>query len=235
MLTPHDDVGDKFWTMNKKVIDPVAPRYFALARDSIVPLVLTNVPQEPQGLSIPVHPKNTSLGNKVLRFQSQLHIEGDDAALLTLGEEVTLMRYGNVVITDIALDPTTRRPIQLKGRSYLEGDVKKTKKKITWLAARDDVVPVILTEFDHLMSKAKLEEGDAFHDHLTGVTKAETLAVGDQGLRNCEEGQILQLERRGYYRVDRPYLGPDRPLVLFMIPDGKSKAMSALSTKLAHR
>jgi hypothetical protein len=46
---------------------------------------------------------------------------------------------------------------------------------------------------------------------------------------------VLQLERRGYFRVDKSYLGPESPLVLYSIPDGKAGAMSTLSTKLTHR
>jgi glutamyl-tRNA synthetase len=46
--------------------------------------------------------------------------------------------------------------------------------------------------------------------------------------------QVIQLERRGFYICDRPYLGPDKPLVLFMIPDGKTRAMSTLTGALKH-
>ncbi len=43
--------------------------------------------------------------------------------------------------------------------------------------------------------------------------------------------QVLQLERKGYFVVDQPYLPPGcglkgagRPMVLFAIPDGRSKS-----------
>jgi glutamyl-tRNA synthetase len=58
---------------------------------------------------------------------------------------------------------------------------------------------------------------------------------GDAGLREVQEGDIIQIERRGFYRCDRPYINDTKPLILFMIPDGKQKAMSTLSTKLTHR
>ena len=90
-------------------------------------------------------------------------------------------------------------------------------------------------EFDFLVTKAKLEEGDNFKNFLTPVTRAEMKALGDHEMRNLQVGDILQLERRGYFRVDQIYLSEDKPLVLFMIPDGKAKAMSTLSTNLAHR
>ena len=35
--------------------------------------------------------------------------------------------------------------------------------------------------------------------------------------------QVIQLERKGFYRVDVPYSNPAKPLVLFAIPDGKVK------------
>jgi glutamyl-tRNA synthetase len=66
------------------------------------------------------------------------------------------------------------------------------------------------------------------------VTKAEVAGLGDPALRNLKKGEVIQLERRGFYICDRPYLGPDKPPVLFMIPDGKTKAMSTLSGALKH-
>lgn len=44
----------------------------------------------------------------------------------------------------------------------------------------------------------------------------------------------MQLERRGYFRCDRSH-SEAAPVELFMVPDGKQKAMSSLSTRLAHR
>ena len=48
--------------------------------------------------------------------------------------------------------------------------------------------------------------------------------------------QVIQLERKGFYRVDQAYGGSaDKPAVLFLIPDGRTKAMSTLTSALAHR
>ena len=48
----------KFWATNKKVIDPVAPRFVAVNGESSVTLVLQNGPESVQGVSMPLHPKN---------------------------------------------------------------------------------------------------------------------------------------------------------------------------------
>jgi glutamyl-tRNA synthetase len=89
--------------------------------------------------------------------------------------------------------------------------------------------------FDNLVTKDKLEENDNFEDFINPNTLAATDVLGDAALKTLREHEVIQLERRGYYRVDRPYVGPNKPLILYMIPDGKSKAMSGLSGKLAHR
>ena len=73
-----------------------------------------------------------------------------------------------------------------------------------------------------------------FKDFINPVTKAAVAGLGDPALRNLKKGEVIQLERRGFYICDRPYLGPDKPPVLFMIPDGKTKAMSTLSGALKH-
>jgi len=53
------------------------------------------------------------------------------------------------------------------------------------------------------------------------------MAVGDANLRESPQGEVLQLERRGYYIVDVPFdpAHPEKPIVLFNIPDGRTKNM----------
>jgi hypothetical protein len=47
-------------------------------------------------------------------------------------------------------------------------------------------------------------------------------------------GTVIQLERKGFYRVDRTYGGsPDKPAILFAIPDGKAKPLNPTATSTA--
>jgi glutamyl-tRNA synthetase len=124
---------------------------------------------------------------------------------------------------------------ELEGALVPDGDFKTAKRKLSWLAKTSNATRIILTEFDNLVSKEKLEETDKFEDFINPDTMAEREVIGDAGLKSVLHNEIIQLERRGYYRVDRPYISQDKPLVLYMIPDGKSKAMSGLAGQLAHR
>ena len=94
-----------------------------------------------------------------------------------------------------------------------------------------------LVEFDHLITKKKLEEDDVIARDspiLNNNSRVAWTALGCPNLRTVQQGTVLQIERRGYYRVDRTQ-SDEGPMQLFMIPDGKVKACSTLSSKLAHR
>lgn len=52
----------------------------------------------------------------------------------------------------------------LEGVFVPDGDVKAAKRKISWLADVSENIPVILSEFDNLISKEKLEEDDKVSD-----------------------------------------------------------------------
>lgn len=82
-----------------------------------------------------------------------------------------------------------------------------------------------LVEFDHLITKKKLEETDNFLEVLNPCTRWESLAIGDANMRNLKRGEILQLERKGYFRCDLPYFRPSKPIVLIAIPDGRKQSV----------
>lgn len=69
----------------------------------------------------------------------------------------------------------------------------------------------------------QLEEGEDFLDVVNPCTRRETAALGDSNMRNLQRGEILQLERKGYFRCDVPFIRPSKPIVLFAIPDGRQQ------------
>ncbi|GFR43005.1 hypothetical protein Agub_g4005 [Astrephomene gubernaculifera] len=221
---------DKIWTINKKLIDPVCPRHTAVEEEGKVLLTLEDGPAESEVVVVPRHKKYPPAGKKAVTRARQLWIEQVDAATLKEGEEVTLMEWGNAIIKTITRDPATGAVTALSGSLNLDGDVKKTRLKLTWLAAvpQCEVVQLQLVDFDYLINKKKVEEDDNFMDLVNNATRFEKLAIGDPNMRTLQKGDILQLERKGYYIVDEPYgvKGAGRPIVLFCIPDGRTKNMT---------
>ena len=50
-------------------------------------------------------------------------------------------------------------------------------------------------------------------------------ALGDKNIASLAQGTILQLERKGYFIVDRAGSADGEPAVLINIPDGRTKSM----------
>ena len=222
-----------FWSLNKKEIDKAAKRFMAVnLKGDNATLHITNTPAESDMAFVETscHPNDLSFGSRALRIANKVLLETVDVEGLTVGEDIVLMRWGVVKITKVDHDTKT-----FEGEYVPDGDFKTTKRKLSWLADVTNNIPVTLMEFDNLISKDKLEEDENFEDYINPNTLASTDVLGDAGMKVLQEHDIIQLERRGYYRVDRPYINSSKPLILYMIPDGKSKSMSGQTGKLAHR
>ncbi|KAL3231071.1 Glutamate--tRNA ligase, cytoplasmic [Nakaseomyces bracarensis] len=201
------------WAFNKKVIDPVAPRHTAVVDP--VKIHIEGAPETPKTEMKPKHKKNPDVGEKKVIFYQNVVIDKADADVIEANEEVTLMDWGNIIITKKNADGS------MEAKLHLEGDFKKTKYKLTWLADTDDVVKVDLVDFDHLISKDKLEEDESFEDFLTPQTEFHTDAIADLNVKDMKVGDIIQFERKGYYRLDS-VAKDGKPYTFFTIPDGKS-------------
>ncbi|WOL03223.1 glutamate--tRNA ligase, cytoplasmic [Canna indica] len=215
---------DKLWTINKKIIDPICPRHTAVLEEKRVILILENGPDKPFVRIIPRHKKYEPAGQKATTYTKRIWLDYEDASSITEGEEVTLMDWGNAIVKEIKKEDGNIT--HLVGVLHPEGSVKTTKLKLTWLPEIDELVHLTLVEFDYLIKKKKLEEGEDFLENLNPCTRRETLALGDPNMRNLKRGEILQLERKGYYRCDVPFLRSLKPIVLFAIPDGRQQTTS---------
>ncbi|KAI9090508.1 tRNA synthetases class I, catalytic domain-containing protein [Phlyctochytrium arcticum] len=243
---------DKIGTINKRVLDPISPRHTALDKEKLTPVNVVGEEVQLVTKEMPKHKKNLDLGQKLTTFSGELYIAYDDAKGLEVGEEVNhmlefhqsgscltlkhprlLLNWGNVVVKTIewAVDNSSINKIEIS--LHLEGDFKKTKKKITWLsrAASDNLesqpVNLELLDYDYLITKKKLEDGDEVKDFITPVTEFKTQAVGDANLRKLKVGDVVQLERRGFYICDKA----EEPINLINIPDGKSASLVSKAAK----
>eukprot|EP00897_Mesotaenium_endlicherianum_P008593 jgi/Mesen1/7762/ME000408S06874 len=214
---------DKLWTMNKKFVDPTCPRHTAVQSAGRVLLTLADGPAEPFVRVVPRHKKHPPAGSKATSYTRRIWLDQSDALAISEGEEVTLMDWGNAIVEKIERDEASGTVTGLQGRLHLAGLVKATKLKLTWLPEIEELVPLSLVEIDHLITKKKLEEDDDYTKLLNSRTRWETAAIGDANMRNIKKGEILQLERKGYFICDAPYIRASKPLVLIAIPDGRQK------------
>jgi len=127
---------------------------------------------------------------------------------LKVGERVTLMNWGNVLIQTKEVQPDGS--YLLTGEYLPEDKDFKTTKKITWLAEGTNLIVANLIEYDHLIKTPKVEEDQNFEDIVNVNSKFVSKAYIDSGLRLLNESNIifyldafLQIERRAYYRIDQ--------------------------------
>lgn len=209
------------WSMNRKIIDPIAPRHTAIMSRNKALVTIIGGPSTPRKGLRPKHPKNPGIGTKTLTFASKIYIDQDDASLLHEDEEITLMSWGNAFVRHIIKsDDDTVTALQCE--LHLDGNVSETDKKIHWLAAQDgDLRQAELWEFDHLLLKDKLEKTDKLDDFLNPATSKMKQALVDANCAELAEGAIIQLERKGYFRVDKATSRcREGKIVLFKIPTG---------------
>ncbi|XP_074719838.1 bifunctional glutamate/proline--tRNA ligase isoform X3 [Strix uralensis] len=234
---------DKIWSFNKKlraickkVIDPVAPRYTALLKDAVVPV---NIPEAQEEMKeVAKHPKNAEVGLKPVWYGSRVLIEGADAETLTEGEVVTFINWGNIIITKLNRN-SNGKIVSIDAKLNLENkDFKKTT-KITWLAEtpRAPLIPTVCVNYEHLITKPVLGKDEDFKQYINQNSKQEELMLGDPCLRELKKGDIIQLQRRGFFICDQPYepVSPysckDAPCILIYIPDGHTKEMPTSGSK----
>lgn len=216
-----------FWATNKKYIDPIAPRHTAVAKENAVTATVKGARVAPFTEDKPKHGKNPELGTKKVAYSPEILIDQADAQAFAEDEEITLMNWGNAIVRKMtySLNPLHRSLVTgLELELHLQGDVKKTKQKITWLAtAGQELIPVELVDFDFLITKDKLEDEDNVDDFLTEKTEFRTEALADGNVAALGEGEIIQFERKGYFKCDRAFKHGERA-VFFCIPTGKVNA-----------
>jgi glutamyl-tRNA synthetase len=151
--------------------------------------------------------------------------------------QVTLMDWGNAFIRSKQRsgDVITGLDIDL----HLEGDFKKTSKKVHWLAESSSapLVPVVLLDYDYLIMKKKIEEEDNWEDFINPTTEFRQDALADANVAGLKRGEIIQFERKGYYVVDKAW-GEEsvlddkvrERLELISIPDGRVASVSLKAT-----
>lgn len=136
------------------------------------------------------------------------------------------MDWGNAIVrskTTNAAGEITAIEMEL----HLDGDFRKTKKKITWLSqstATHPLTPVVLIDYDYLITKKKLDENDNVADFVTPVTEFRQDALADANVSDLKKSDVMQFERKGYFVFDGVVNGT---LEFVKIPDGRAASLAS--------
>ena len=187
-----------------------------------VKVVITNWPEGTvEHVEAVNNPEDASAGTRRVPFAGELWIERDDFMAdpppkyfrLTPGREVRLRAGyfitatdavtdadGNVTEVHATYDPETRGGQAPDGR--------KVKATIHWVSAAH-AVDLTAHLYDRLFTDSHPgAEGDAF-DSLNPASRQTVQAKAEPALADLAPGQVVQLERLGYFAAD-----PDDPTVL---------------------
>ena len=232
---------DKIWAMNKKVIDPVAPRFTTVEKAKHVEVHVKGVQVE--SVQADKHPKDPAVGKKTVWRGPTVIIDSLDAEALKEGENTTFINWGNLIIDKInrSADGSVT---SVEATPNLDNkDFKKTL-KVTWLAKVDGeagaaFTPATCVYYDHIISKPVLDKNDDFKSFVAKDTRTDVEMLGDPELRTLKKGDIIQIQRRGFFIVDSPYqpLSPNTcrpsPIRLISIPDGSPDSYGPPGKKAA--
>lgn len=202
---------DKIWTVNKRVIDPIAPRHVAIDMARARRVCVQSMDECVR--MMPKHKKNAAVGLKSVVYQKEVWVEGEDGDSFDVGERVTFMDWGNMVVEARDKDGGLTVTFMKEDKNF------KGTKKVTWLADVDDLVDLKVCKYADILTKDRLEDADDFEEFVNKDSETVEMLKGDVNLRLLKKGDTIQLERRGYYICDSVV-----PLItLIEIPDGRTR------------
>jgi glutamyl-tRNA synthetase len=185
--------------------------------------------EEPEKVEVDWHPKDKSLGTRTQFKANKLIIEYDDAKEIVDGQKLTLYKWGNSLVTKVEKDGDVIKSITVK-LTPEDLNFKKTK-VVHWVPLAENTnTKVILVDYDHLITVKKIEDDMKVEDVVNKESRFETVALAEIEILGLKKGDFVQLERRGYYYIDKD--ASEGMMVLHFIPDGKSKAVSVVSQKV---
>lgn len=96
---------DKIWSNNRKVIDPVCPRYTCIKSEKICKLTIKNGPESVVYTTCEINPTKEAhpdfKGLRPVARSKNVYIDFDDATNIKKGEKITLVKWGNVTIDEV--------------------------------------------------------------------------------------------------------------------------------------
>ncbi|MFK5950117.1 MAG: glutamate--tRNA ligase family protein [Methylococcales bacterium] len=192
------------WAANQKFIDKISTRYQAIACGDTLLCTVNGINVFEN--SIQKFNRNAELGDRPVIYSDEILLNRCDSYGIEINEEVTLMNWGNAIITKFeSMGLCGSDPDEVVCNLHLEGDYKLTKKKIRWVTS-ENFVKVKVVEYSSDIMDAPLE----------------SFYFGETAMKLIVKGECIQLLRMHYYICDVPYNEAlKQDMVLIQIPSGR--------------
>jgi len=177
------------WAINKKYIDKISTRYIAILKENLANMEVSYkdcINQIPNYELIPKI-RRFDIGKRPIYYSPNIYIDKEDYQSFKDGEEITLMHWGNMIVRSDNIF-----------EEHLEGDFKKTSKKVLWICNRRDIDLIDITIKTYNGNKCTVR-----------------YFVGEPSIKVVKVGDYIQLLKMGYYRCDKKY---DNTVILIEIP-----------------
>lgn len=183
-------------TINAGILENKSGRYVVVEKSDAYTATF-DPPINEHARSVDLHPKFPEFGKKNMCVSNNIYLEGRDAMTLSVGEEITLMNLGNVIVKSINEHQIILAP-------NFAGDFKLTKKKLHWLSVAN-CCEIQINEYNHILKTEKLILNDD-----KSVSK-DCIRLDSHKIINCyaelsllavNSGHHVQLMRRGFHIVD---------------------------------
>lgn len=184
---------DKFWAINRKIIDKICPRIHCI---SIHNIKLTIQNYKDVDIDILKFSRNKDLGNRVLHRTKNILIDQNVFDELDNNEEITLMNWGNMVIDK------ENKTLKLK----LDGNPKLTKHKVIWVPDVNNLITV--TKRKYIIP-------------LQTISYVDELCVSEPYVYNQNVGDYFEFMRVGYFKVSQKV--DSEYMICIEVDQGKSK------------
>jgi glutamyl-tRNA synthetase len=171
---------DALLAENRRILDERCHRRYFVK--SPAKLIVEGAPEKVA--AVKNHPKNADMGERKIAAASEFYIAGADAEALTIGETFRLKELYNLVVVE-------KQPGQL--RAKYDADEGLAAKKIQWVPVQSAVGCKIRIAGDLQDESGNFRENSMGEDSGFCEASCCELAVGD----------IVQLERYGYARLDK--------------------------------
>lgn len=111
------------------------------------------------------------------------------------------MKWGNAIIESIN---NNENILSINISLLLDDKDFKSTKKLNWLSYSPSNISINLIEYDHLITIRNANDFEGNYEEIINKNSKSTQdAKGEVSFKLLKKGDRLQIERRGYYIVDR--------------------------------